>query len=62
MARKRFPGWYTFEDGYRCWYSFKLKGHELHCEVLRHGKLVRFEPTEQAQNFPKKFLKKVLTN
>lgn len=45
MARKsRTQGWYTFADGYHCWY-YGLSAQERKVEVMRHGAVVRFDPT-----------------
>ena len=44
MARIKTQGWYTFEDGYYCWYH-GLSTQEKKIEILHHGKIVRFEPT-----------------
>ena len=37
-------GWYTFENGTRCWYA-GLSGQEKREEVRKYGKIVKFEPT-----------------
>ena len=37
-------GWFTFEDGYRCWCNGYSKS-ELAIEILHHGKVVHFEKT-----------------
>lgn len=37
-------GWYTFADGYRAWFS-GLSGTEKKWEIVRHGKIVKFEHT-----------------
>ena len=45
MARKsRTRGWYTFADGYYAWFH-GLSADEKKLEIMRHGKIVRFEPT-----------------
>lgn len=44
MARTKTQGWYLFEDGYRCWFH-GLSAEEKKKEILRHGRIVRFEPT-----------------
>lgn len=44
MAKNRTQGWYTFADGYRCWY-YGLSAQEKKAEVFHHGKVVKFEPT-----------------
>ena len=37
-------GWYTFADGYKAWFH-GLSANERKIEVLKHGAIVRFEPT-----------------
>lgn len=37
-------GWYTFEDGYKAWFS-GLKGTEKKIEIRKHGAIVKFERT-----------------
>lgn len=44
MAKIKSQGWYTFADGYRCWYH-GLSAQEKRIEVYKHGKVVKFEPT-----------------
>ena len=45
MAKKsRTRGWYTFADGYFAWYAGMSAG-EKKLEIMRHGKIVSFEPT-----------------
>lgn len=44
MGRTKTQGWYTFEDGYVCWYH-GLSAQEKRVEILKHGKIVRFIPT-----------------
>ena len=50
MAKNKTQGWYLFEDGYYCWYH-GLSATERKMEERQHGKVVRFEPTCQAQTF-----------
>lgn len=44
MSKVKTEGWYTFADGYEAWFS-GLSGQEKKTEVRKHGKIVRFEPT-----------------
>lgn len=45
MAKKiKTQGWYTFEDGYTCWYH-GMSGAEKRMEIYKHGKIVKFVPT-----------------
>ena len=44
MAKSRTQGWYTFTDGYRCWFA-GLSAQEKKVEIYKHGKVVKFEPT-----------------
>lgn len=44
MARIKNQGWYTYADGYRCWYR-GLTATRRKCEERQHGKVVKFEPT-----------------
>lgn len=37
-------GWYTFADGYRCWFH-GLSAQEKKTEIRKHGKIIRFELT-----------------
>ena len=37
-------GWYTFADGYRCWFH-GLSAQEKKVEIRKHGKIIRFEQT-----------------
>lgn len=37
-------GWYTFADGFYAWFS-GLSAQEKKWEIVKHGKIVRFEPT-----------------
>ena len=41
---KKTRGWYTFEDGYTCWYS-GMSMQEKKIEIFKHGKIVKFVPT-----------------
>lgn len=50
MAKIKTQGWYTFADGYYCWYH-GLSATERKMEERKHGKVVRFEPTCQVQTF-----------
>ena len=43
MASKT-RGWYTFEDGYSCWVN-GFSAQEKRVEIRKHGKVVRFVPT-----------------
>jgi hypothetical protein len=45
MKKNKTRGWYTFADGYRCWY-YGLSGTEKMIEVRVHGKIIKFEPTD----------------
>lgn len=42
-ARNR--GYYTFADGTRIWF-FGLSAQERKIEVLKHGAIIKFEPTK----------------
>ena len=44
MARTKTRGWYTFEDGHYAWFN-ALSVHERKVEIMKHGRIVRFEPT-----------------
>lgn len=44
MARIKTQGWYTFADGYHCWFH-GLSAQEKKIEILKHGKIVKFVPT-----------------
>lgn len=45
MARKNSSrGWYTFADGFTAWFC-GLSAQEKKLAVMKHGKIVRFEPT-----------------
>lgn len=44
MAKSKTRGWYTFEDGARVWF-YRLSGNEKKMEMMRHGKIVSFTPT-----------------
>lgn len=44
MANINTRGWYTFADGYRCWFA-GMSGQEKKIEVRKHGKIVKFERT-----------------
>ena len=37
-------GWYTFSDGYEVWFN-GLSGTEKRNEIRKHGKIVKFIPT-----------------
>jgi hypothetical protein len=37
-------GWYTFSDGSEIWFS-GLSAQEKKREIYKHGKIIRFEPT-----------------
>lgn len=45
MARSKTRGWYTFADGYTCWYH-GLSATEKKMEIRTHGAIIRFVPTE----------------
>ncbi len=45
MAKSKTRGWYVFEDGYTCWYH-GLSAQEKKIEILKHGKIVKFAPTD----------------
>ncbi len=46
MAKKNnTQGWYTFEDGTEEWFN-GLSAQEKAKEVRKHGKIIRFEPTD----------------
>lgn len=44
MAKNKTRGWYTFADGYYCWMS-GMSASEKKIEILKHGKIVKFVPT-----------------
>lgn len=44
MSKISTRGWYTFADGYSCWYC-GLSAQDKKREILKHGKIVKFEPT-----------------
>ena len=44
MAKSKTRGWYTFEDGYKAWFS-GLSASERKYEEMAHGKVVRFQAT-----------------
>lgn len=44
MARVKYKaGWFTFADGYACWFS-GLSAKELKQEEALHGKLISYNP------------------
>lgn len=45
MAKSKTRGWYTFEDGYHCWYH-GMSAAEKKMEIKKHGKIVKFTPTD----------------
>lgn len=45
MARSKTRGWYTFADGYHCWYH-GLSATERKAEIRLHGPVVKFSPTD----------------
>ena len=44
MAKIKTQGWYTFADGTQAWFH-GLSAQEKKIEVLRHGTIIKFEPT-----------------
>lgn len=44
MAKNNTQGWYLFEDGTEQWF-FGLSRHEKANEVRKHGRIIRFTPT-----------------
>lgn len=44
MARIKSQGWYTFADGATIWYH-GLSAQEKKREIMKHGAIIRFEPT-----------------
>lgn len=44
MARTNTQGWYTFEDGYVAWFH-GLSGNEKKIEIIKHGQIIKFQPT-----------------
>lgn len=42
--KKNTQGWYTFADGTQAWF-FGLSAQEKAREVRKHGKIVKFVPT-----------------
>lgn len=48
MARTNTRGWYTFADGTQAWFN-GLSAQEKRVQIRKHGNIVRFEPTCQAQ-------------
>ena len=45
MARSKTRGWYTFADGYVCWF-YGLSAAEKKVEIRTHGAIIKFVPTE----------------
>ena len=45
MAKSKTRGWYTFSDGYHCWYH-GLSASEKKIEIIKHGEIIRFTPTD----------------
>lgn len=43
-AMSKTRGWYLFEDGYEAWYN-GMSASEKKREIFKHGKIVRFTPT-----------------
>lgn len=47
MAKTKVPttrGWYTYEDGYNHWVN-GMSASEKRWNILKHGKIVRFQHT-----------------
>lgn len=44
MAKSKTRGWYVFENGYTCWVN-GMSGAEKKIEIMKHGKIVKFTPT-----------------
>ena len=44
IKKMKTRGWYTFADGYRAWF-FGLGGNEKKIEIMKHGKVIKFEHT-----------------
>ena len=44
MAKVKTRGWYTFADGYRAWF-YGLGASDRKREEYKHGKIVKFVPT-----------------
>lgn len=44
MAKVKSRGWYVFEDGSRIWFA-GLSASEKKIQIMQHGKIVKFEPT-----------------
>lgn len=45
MAKNKTRGWYVFEDGYTCWVH-GMSAQEKKIEIFKHGKIVKFTPTD----------------
>ena len=44
MARSKYrSGWFTFADGYSCWFA-GLSATEEKREIRKHGKLISYQP------------------
>lgn len=43
MAKKSM-GWYTFQDGYKCW-AHGFSAQELKIEIAKHGAIIEFIST-----------------
>lgn len=41
MTTPKSQGFYTFEDGFRCWY-YGLSAQEKKVEIRKHGKIISF--------------------
>ncbi len=54
MRHSKTEGWYTFADGYHCWFR-GLSAAERKVEEKHHGKLIRFERTAYQTREPKGF-------
>ena len=44
MAKTYTQGWYTFADGREIWFN-GLSTNERKWEIYKHGKIVKFVPT-----------------
>ena len=45
MKKSNGCGWYTFADGYRCWY-LGISAAEKRAEIRKHGAIISFIPTD----------------
>ena len=44
MKKSKNEGWYTFADGYRCWFV-GMGASDRKREEYKHGKIIKFDRT-----------------